>query len=400
MDTHSIFYYPYGSFQDVQAPLLKVAALYFDKLYILDPLKAASGSISIADTKNDIALLFEQESILKDIALLVQEGILERIAPEDVLDKYEEEIEAAIYRDLVDEDFLDLCGTSGRHWWNLALAKVPAAIRNDPKYQRLDQAMQRLMGWEQDPQLEERVLKYLRDLPIRMKYDFLSQRGRPMGSRGYGYMEAYNERNSTGKIEYRYSSYGATILLFDARRMLSTLGKAGLVDGHDRLGGAQVFQREAAHLVTHSVGIPDGLGKQALHAIGGRFACMLGYLPAIFAFHATQDRLHKAQHALICLWSGKVGGQTSMHLQQGATPTHHVRKGRQQRRRDGMLRWLHAVALSCETLVTTSQVQSVTCQSRVLEAWFFSGTNDFCSVKSATVVLRSALLRSAPLRLA
>ncbi|NIP23698.1 MAG: hypothetical protein GWN67_06305 [Phycisphaerae bacterium] len=40
MNEHSIFYYPYASFRDDQVPLLKAVALYFDKLYILDPFKA------------------------------------------------------------------------------------------------------------------------------------------------------------------------------------------------------------------------------------------------------------------------------------------------------------------------------------------------------------------------
>ncbi len=41
MTEHSIFYYPYASFKEKQVPLLKAAALYFDKLYILDPTKAS-----------------------------------------------------------------------------------------------------------------------------------------------------------------------------------------------------------------------------------------------------------------------------------------------------------------------------------------------------------------------
>jgi hypothetical protein len=37
MTEHNLFYYRYTSFTNSQRPLLKVAALYFDKLYILDP---------------------------------------------------------------------------------------------------------------------------------------------------------------------------------------------------------------------------------------------------------------------------------------------------------------------------------------------------------------------------
>ena len=40
MSTHNIFYYPYTFFDKTQLPLLKAAAIYFDKIYVLDPLKA------------------------------------------------------------------------------------------------------------------------------------------------------------------------------------------------------------------------------------------------------------------------------------------------------------------------------------------------------------------------
>jgi hypothetical protein len=41
MIEHNLFYYPYASFTNAQLPLLKVAALYFDKLVILDPVGAS-----------------------------------------------------------------------------------------------------------------------------------------------------------------------------------------------------------------------------------------------------------------------------------------------------------------------------------------------------------------------
>ncbi len=37
MTDYSLFYYPYASFNDAQLPLLKVVALWFNKLVILDP---------------------------------------------------------------------------------------------------------------------------------------------------------------------------------------------------------------------------------------------------------------------------------------------------------------------------------------------------------------------------
>ncbi len=41
MTEHNLFYYPYASVTNAQLPLLKVAALYFDKLVILDPISAS-----------------------------------------------------------------------------------------------------------------------------------------------------------------------------------------------------------------------------------------------------------------------------------------------------------------------------------------------------------------------
>ncbi|HLO16993.1 MAG TPA: hypothetical protein VK206_19315, partial [Anaerolineales bacterium] len=140
MNPHTLFYYPYGSFTDQQAPLLKAAALYFDKLHILDPEKASSGEIGAV-------------AVAQDVKMLEQHGILERVAPEDVLLKYENALAAAVQTDLEDQGFQQLCETSGKaQSWTLAMAKVPKAIRDDPKHQEYqrrkpaDQAMQRLMG--------------------------------------------------------------------------------------------------------------------------------------------------------------------------------------------------------------------------------------------------------------
>ena len=65
MTEHNLFYYPYASFTNAQAPLLKVAAIYFDKIYILDPEKANSGSIGIGNVASDVDLL-EREGKCRD----------------------------------------------------------------------------------------------------------------------------------------------------------------------------------------------------------------------------------------------------------------------------------------------------------------------------------------------
>lgn len=134
MTSHSIFYYPYASFSEKQSPLLKAAALYFDKLYILDPMKASWDQIGPGRQHNHLMIL-------------EQEGVLVRVSPEEVLNKYEEAIAAAIRTDLQNPEFMQLCENSSRAGrWTLALAKIPKKIRDDPMLQPLDQSMKNLMG--------------------------------------------------------------------------------------------------------------------------------------------------------------------------------------------------------------------------------------------------------------
>lgn len=130
MCPNSVFYYPYADFKNRNLPLLKAAALYFDKLYILDPFKAVSGS-------NE----FNDEPVARDVLLLEKEKILERVSPEEVLGSYERNIAEAIHEDLQDPEFLRVCEQNGdpRKGWLLALAKVPKSIE-------LDESMKKLIG--------------------------------------------------------------------------------------------------------------------------------------------------------------------------------------------------------------------------------------------------------------
>lgn len=178
MANNNIFYYPYASFTDEQAPLLKSAALYFDRLTILDPVKASWDSIGPGP-------------VVAELKLLEAEGILERIAPEDVLGRFDAAIAAAIQADLADPDFLKLCEQYGQgRLWTLALAKVPKAIRDDPQFQPLDNAMRRV----------------LREAPH-------SALGEPRFAETFGpYVEGfgvYDEYREAGQdlVEYRYADY-------------------------------------------------------------------------------------------------------------------------------------------------------------------------------------------------
>jgi len=124
----NIFYYPYATLGRNQLAMLKAIALYFDKLYILDPLKSSWAGIGSGPYE-------------EDIKLLESEGILERVAPEQVMHKYEQTIAKAIHDDLNDAEYRGLCDQESTGTWTLALAKLPEAIRDDPKYQSIDQSM-------------------------------------------------------------------------------------------------------------------------------------------------------------------------------------------------------------------------------------------------------------------
>ncbi|HMI83274.1 MAG TPA: hypothetical protein VK550_04220 [Polyangiaceae bacterium] len=129
--SRGLFYYPYASFTDRQLPLLKVAALYFDKLTILDPVGASWATVGATHVARDA------------IKLLKDADILEIVTPADVLAKYDGPLTEAIRRDMVDREFLELCDAqakaAGKQRWTLSLAKVPQQLQTD-------QTMRHLMG--------------------------------------------------------------------------------------------------------------------------------------------------------------------------------------------------------------------------------------------------------------
>jgi hypothetical protein len=173
MSEHSIFYYPYASFSDDQKLLMKATALYFDKLYVLDPFKASYDGIGPGNKS-------------QHLNMLEKEGIIERVSPEIVLHDYEDAITNAIRFDLNDPEFIKLCKMSSKaQHWTLALAKVPKEIREDPKLKPLDRSMQRLMG-EVPRKVVPDVRSYAEDFAT--VYD------------------EYRETNS-GMVEYRYADY-------------------------------------------------------------------------------------------------------------------------------------------------------------------------------------------------
>jgi len=199
MNEHSIFYYPYASFRNDQLPLLKAAALYFDKLYILDPMKASWNRIGPA-------------AGMPELQLLEQEGILERVAPEEILAKYEDVMTDEILADMTDPAFLSQCQRKGQgRRWTLALAKVPQEIRQ--KYKTLDDTMRRFM-WE-TPLRASKKLEPYEDGGNFGEHE-ASQRSLSAITRlsaAYDEMRGsettYDEYRETseGVVEYRYADY-------------------------------------------------------------------------------------------------------------------------------------------------------------------------------------------------
>lgn len=165
MDENSIFYYPYATFQDAQLPLLKAAALYFDKLYILDPVEASFDGIGI------------QPDVNKDVDLLKDAGILKRINPREILaqKEYRVALEEEILADLEDSQFRNLCEShSHKDRWTLALAKVPKNLRTDERFKDIEDSMRSIMSVYDKPYIEGRVFDEVRyskeyryaDLPL------------------------------------------------------------------------------------------------------------------------------------------------------------------------------------------------------------------------------------------
>jgi hypothetical protein len=183
MTEHNLFYYPYASFTNVQLPLLKVAALYFDKLVLLDPVGASWDTIGADHVVRDAVRL------LKDV------GILEIVTPAAVLAKYEAPIATAIRRDMGDREFLELCEAqsraSGKQRWRLSLAKVPQDVQTD-------QTMRHLMG------------DFAREV-ARDSGDYVERvGGNPSQYREYAATgQAYNEYREGygGDVEYRYADF-------------------------------------------------------------------------------------------------------------------------------------------------------------------------------------------------
>jgi hypothetical protein len=175
---HNLFYYPYASFTNAQLPLLKVAALYFDKLVLLDPVGASWDTVGADHIARDAV------QQLKDA------GILELVTPAAVLAKYDAPITEAIHRDMSDHEFLELCEVqsqvSGKQRWTLSLAKVPEDVQTDQAMRHLLGELARGLAGEASRYSERAGSQYRQYAEIGQAYD--------------EYREGYDST-----VEYRYA---------------------------------------------------------------------------------------------------------------------------------------------------------------------------------------------------
>jgi hypothetical protein len=129
MTEHNLFKYPYASFTNTQLPLMKVAALWFDKLVILDPVGASWDIIGADHIARDA------------VRQLKDAGILEIVTPATVLAKYKRPIADAIRRDMADREFPGGCDAqsraSGKQRWTLSLAIVRLDVGEQSEFRHL-----------------------------------------------------------------------------------------------------------------------------------------------------------------------------------------------------------------------------------------------------------------------
>lgn len=267
MNAHSIFYYPYASFRDDQVPLLKAAALYFDKLYILDPLKASWNMIGPMGG-------------MQELLLLEEAGILERVAPEEVLKNYESAITNEILADMKDPQFLSLCQKKGKgRRWTLALAKVPKEIR--ATHRLLDETMRRFM-WE----TPKKTLKQLEPYEDGGNFGELEGSTRALADVAR-LSEAYDETRTSGTIYDEYRETMAGVVEYRYADYPLSLGEAIMIN-HALFGSL---------LHTGSVPITDDPFHNKILNLKIKRASRIPAIRSLLEDRSQQRQLKKAQLA-------------------------------------------------------------------------------------------------------
>ncbi len=107
-------------------------------------------------------------------------------------------------------------------------------------------------------------------------------------------------------------SGAAAPLGFDASGIPALFGKAGFIEGQNGVLGAQMLDGIGPQVIAEQIGVPDRVGEQVLHAVGGSFASVLGELPTAFALHGAQQSFQIRQSALARFRAGETGSDALM----------------------------------------------------------------------------------------
>jgi hypothetical protein len=99
----------------------------------------------------------------------------------------------------------------------------------------------------------------------------------------------------------------ARVLALHPRRLAALLEKAGLIYHQHPAGVAQVLHDVGAHVIAQRLWVPAGGGQQPLHPIGGGLPGVLGQLPAVLAFHVTEQAAQEPSDPPADLRAGKPG---------------------------------------------------------------------------------------------
>lgn len=106
----------------------------------------------------------------------------------------------------------------------------------------------------------------------------------------------------------------STILVRHSCRLVSALGKTGLIDGHNGIRVSQSVEDIGPQFVTDQIFIPHCIGEEALHPIGPGFSCMFSELPTIFARNVAQDALEIQEGTMAWLRTSKTRGNSYMKM--------------------------------------------------------------------------------------
>jgi len=114
-------YYPYTSVLSLEG--LKAMALYFEKIYIINPFHARIGD---SNRPNNAEM-----SILED------RGVVKYIPPAELLYTYESTIAEAIKEDLADPRFRSICRSAESKYWVIYESKIPRKLRSTMEKQSM-----------------------------------------------------------------------------------------------------------------------------------------------------------------------------------------------------------------------------------------------------------------------